>query len=160
MLEQVLDQIVRARRQPVRPEQLVLSVEEAQDGPGVIDGLTAEDIAVVERAHTLEHLGQASLFEQRGHLGLGEAEAGVELGGEHRIDSQIIKAREDALARDAQDAREHGLEQVRVPLEALRQEGAKEVQDGRGVAVQVAAWMGSSYSSIKSTTGSPWTRRR
>ena len=138
VLEDLVDEIVGAGREPVRLGALVAAVEEAQQRPRVVDDLSAEEIPVVPGAHLVQLVGSPRPLEQRRDLGLGEAEAGVVRGREQGIDAEVVQARKEALPGHAEDACHHRLEEVEVALEASAEEGPQELQDARGVAVEVA----------------------
>jgi hypothetical protein len=126
-LQQPLDKLVGAARDPVRDQGARRARDELEDGPGVVNRLPAEDVAVVIGPHGREQLEHAGLPEQGRHLGLREAEAGAELLVEEGVHSHVIEPGEDALLRHPEDACQHPLVQVRVVLQAGFQEASDEV---------------------------------
>ena len=97
------------------------------DRPGVVDGLRRRrGSRCNRRGCSSMQRGLPDRLDEAAHLGLGEAEVGRQLGAEDAEDGDVVEAREQALLRDAQDAREHALEEVDVVLEAAGEEVAEE----------------------------------
>ena len=137
-LQELTHKIVGARREPVGLEVRVARVEKAQDRPGIVDDLVAEEIAVVPGAHLFQLVRATGPREEVCHLGLGEAEAGVEFGAEQRIHPQVVETGEQVLLGHPEDACHHRLVQVEVALEPRAQEGSKKLQDLRRISMKVA----------------------
>ena len=88
--------------------------------------VAAEEIAVVPGAHR-RRARPAARRRSRSAATSGSVKPKqvVNSGREQGVDGEVVEAREEALLGDAEDARDHGLEEVRVALEALASRKAR-----------------------------------